>query len=119
MTKFIPLILFGLLFIASCTHNNVDDHFQKLKPSSMTGWPKSQVIQHFGSPNESYEDSNFSYYIYHIVKSTENKNSRIWHVKYIFQFNKLIKVEENLIPKSEELDKLNSEINNKKIKHNK
>ncbi len=100
MINFISFLLCSLLLIASCAHNNLDDHFQK----SMTGWTKSEVIQKFGSPDESQEDTNYNYFIYHVKSS--KKPIRVWQVKYVFEHNNLIRVEKGLKPKPDEIDTL-------------
>lgn len=99
MIKIMPFLFFGMLYIASCAHNNLEDHSHK----SRTGWTKSQIMKKFGSPDETFEDTDYSYYLYNVFSK---KNSRLWQVKYVFQYNTLIKVEESLSPKSEELDQL-------------
>lgn len=100
MIKSISFLFCSLLFLVSCAHNNLDDHFQK----SMTGWTKSQVIQKFGAPNETSEDSNYDYYFYNTKSS--KKPIRIWQIKYVFEHNNLIRVEKSLKPTEEETDRL-------------
>lgn len=104
MYKFIPLLFCLCLCIASCTHNNLEAHFQ----DSKTGWTKDQVFKKFGPPAETLEDSEFQYYIYTYKKPAKTKSVRFvtWQVRYVFENNKVIDVIEERVPTPEELDAL-------------
>ncbi len=104
MFKFIPVLFFLAACIASCSHNNLEVHFQE----SQTGWTKEQVYKSFGPPTETSEDSNFQYYIYVYQKPAKNKSSRpiVWQVRYVFENNKVVDLVEERVPSPEELDEL-------------
>lgn len=104
MSKIIPLIFSVLFFTASCTHNNLEAHFQK----SRTGWTKEEVFKSFGPPDESYEDTNFKYYVYKYIRGSKNqKNTNVlWHVKYVFKNNKVVELIKERQATAKELDKL-------------
>lgn len=104
MFKNIPLLFYLIFLLEACTHKNLEDHFQESK----TGWTKQQIFKRFGSPDESYEDSTFKYYIYKILKpSNSNPKKDIeWQVRYVFEQNKVVDVIEERVATSDELDKL-------------
>ncbi len=104
MSKFIPLLFCLFVLTASCSHSNLEAHFQK----SQTGWSKEQVFRNFGTPDDSFEDSSFKYYVYKYVgkPKTYNNDSVIWNVKYVFKSNKVVEVLKERQPTAQELDKL-------------
>lgn len=117
MFKNMPLIFFIFLVLSACAHNKIDDHFKESK----TGWTKQQVFKRFGQPDESFEDSDFKYYVYKINKNSKTKSGTpvVWNVRYVFEQNKVVDVIEERLATSDELDRLDPIMADPKIQNDK
>lgn len=102
MLFFRTTFVFLILILAGCSHQKLKDHFNK----SRLGWSKDQIFKEFGSPNESYEDSDYMYYVYRVRQKYSAQKIRTWDVKYYFQGNKVQKVVQELVPTAEELEEI-------------
>jgi hypothetical protein len=117
MFKNMPLIFFIFLLLSACAHNNIEDHFKESK----TGWTKERVFKRFGQPDESFEDSDFKYYVYSIKKKSKGKSKSpiVWNVRYVFEHNKVVDVIEERLATSDELDKLSPLMADPKVQDDK
>lgn len=93
------VLTFGfLIMITSCTTM----HDRLL--SAPLGLTTSEVVQRFGSPDETIDDVNFTHWIYRTeTKSPSSSVSRKWLIKYSFRQGALVEISPEMVPHPDEI----------------
>lgn len=72
--------------------------------SAPLGLTTSEVVQRFGSPDETIDDVNFTHWIYRTeTKSPSSSVSRKWLIKYSFRQGALVEISPEMVPHPDEI----------------
>ncbi len=72
--------------------------------SAPLGLSTSEVVQRFGSPDETIDDVNFTHWVYRTeTKHPHSRTPRKWLVKYSFQHGTLVEISPEMVPHPDEI----------------